>query len=218
MKSSFVIANIETGKLNALVKNLMRQINISDPHEALRLMNSGEWLVSPMGRDFLLSSGTIFFSLPPSDGTTGAQWIKRLEAASHSVDDSVKESLLSPAFIPTSGITYIMAILRGSLFPEHRCTTIEARKFGRKFGFEAPHPEASFLMREMLTNAIMRAMRIQWITMMHSPYLFGSAHHLFSIRKDGDASHMSVRNHDSHLECVDGVNGEFALEAWRCTR
>ncbi len=42
----FVIAKVEPGKLNALVKNLMRQMNITDPNEAVRRINSGEWIVS----------------------------------------------------------------------------------------------------------------------------------------------------------------------------
>ena len=42
----FAIANVLPGKLNALVKNLMRMMGISDPIEAVRRINAGEWIVS----------------------------------------------------------------------------------------------------------------------------------------------------------------------------
>lgn len=42
MKSEFLIASIETGQLNAMVKNIMLQTGIEDPKEAVRMLNSGE--------------------------------------------------------------------------------------------------------------------------------------------------------------------------------
>jgi hypothetical protein len=42
---SFVIKNVYPGNLNALVKNLMTQMGIDDPNEAVRLINSGKWVV-----------------------------------------------------------------------------------------------------------------------------------------------------------------------------
>lgn len=47
----FVIAEVMTGKLNALVKNIMRQTGANDPNEAVRLVNSGKWIVSESTRD-----------------------------------------------------------------------------------------------------------------------------------------------------------------------
>lgn len=47
----FVIAEVMTGKLNALVKNIMRQTGANDPNEAVRLVNSGKWIVSEWTRD-----------------------------------------------------------------------------------------------------------------------------------------------------------------------
>lgn len=45
-KSEFVIAKVLPGTLNALVKNIMKQTGTNDPNEAVRLVNSGEWIVS----------------------------------------------------------------------------------------------------------------------------------------------------------------------------
>ena len=43
--SEFAIAEVFPGRLNALVKNLMSQMAISDPNEAVRRVNAGEWVV-----------------------------------------------------------------------------------------------------------------------------------------------------------------------------
>lgn len=37
----FAISNVETGKLNAMVKNLMKQIEVQDANEAVKLFNAG---------------------------------------------------------------------------------------------------------------------------------------------------------------------------------
>lgn len=42
MKSEFLISGIETGQLNAMVKNIMLQTGIKDPEEAVRMLNAGE--------------------------------------------------------------------------------------------------------------------------------------------------------------------------------
>ena len=44
--NDFAISDITVGRLNALVKNIMFQMNINDPEEAVRRVNSGEWIVS----------------------------------------------------------------------------------------------------------------------------------------------------------------------------
>lgn len=56
--TDFAIAEIQPGKLNALVKNIMRQTGEDDPNEAVRLVNAGEWVVckSPL---FSVSSRVI---------------------------------------------------------------------------------------------------------------------------------------------------------------
>lgn len=46
MRTEFAIAEVMPGKLNALVKNIMRQTGETNPDEAVRLINSGEWIVS----------------------------------------------------------------------------------------------------------------------------------------------------------------------------
>lgn len=48
---NFAISTIPTGKLNALVKNLMVQMEIRDPVEAVRRVNAGAWVVKEFAPD-----------------------------------------------------------------------------------------------------------------------------------------------------------------------
>ena len=48
----FAISEVLPGKLNTLVENLMRQMNINDPNEAVRRINSGEWNVFKKSNDW----------------------------------------------------------------------------------------------------------------------------------------------------------------------
>jgi hypothetical protein len=43
--SEFTIPGLTTEQLNAMVKEMMRQMDIADPNEAVRRINSGEWIV-----------------------------------------------------------------------------------------------------------------------------------------------------------------------------
>ena len=53
-KPTFAIAEVLPGKLNSLVKTLMSQMKIRDPNEAVRRINSHEWIASSFERDKLL--------------------------------------------------------------------------------------------------------------------------------------------------------------------
>ena len=46
--NDFAISDITVGRLNALVKNIMLQMNMDDPEEAVRRINSGEWIVTKL--------------------------------------------------------------------------------------------------------------------------------------------------------------------------
>jgi hypothetical protein len=59
MSTEFAIAKVLPGTLNALVKNIMRQTGATDPNEAVRLVNSGEWVVSKPTRLWREQDGII---------------------------------------------------------------------------------------------------------------------------------------------------------------
>lgn len=65
MSTESAIAEVMPGKLNALVKNIMRQTGETDANEAVRLINSGEWVLTKVAqaiKNILESVGTIVVS------------------------------------------------------------------------------------------------------------------------------------------------------------
>lgn len=75
----FAIADVLPGKLNALVKNIMRQTGTDDPNEAVRMVNAGEVQISVIRPEWTEKDRIIHFSVT-SNGNTGEEWITRLES------------------------------------------------------------------------------------------------------------------------------------------
>ena len=78
---------------------------------------AGELVVGEPVRSWTEKDGVIYFSVT-SDGTTGEQWIARLEGKGFRLSGYTKQVLRSPDFKPTSGITTDVAVLKGSLFSD----------------------------------------------------------------------------------------------------
>lgn len=76
MNTKFEIAKVTIEKLNMLVKSIMKQTGIQDPNKAVRLVNSGEWIVSK--RSWHEEDDVIRF-LVTFDGTTRKDWVTILE-------------------------------------------------------------------------------------------------------------------------------------------
>ncbi len=168
MSTEFAIAEVMPGKLNALVKNIMRQTGESDPNAAVRLVNSGEWVVSKSTRSWYEDMGIIYFSVT-SDGTTGPEWIKRLEDNGSRVGDYARSVLCSPDFKPTSGITTTVAVLKGFLFGGQTRNTKEIRAQADRWQLSKPNAEVACLIREKFTNKEIEAMGLWYIVAMHKP-------------------------------------------------
>jgi len=190
MSTEFAIANVHPGKLNALVKNIMRQTGEADPNEAVRLVNSGEWVVSRSIRSWREEDGVIYFSvtsptheellksLPPGAETTnplGEAWIARLESQGACVGDYAKQVLRSPSFVPTSGVTTKVAVLKGMLFEESDRITKKIRAFAAAFRtpdkrkLSKPNAELACLIRLKFTDKEIEAMGLWYIVAMHEP-------------------------------------------------
>ena len=167
-KYLFTIQNVETGKLNALVNNIMKQTGVDDPNEAIRLVNSGEWTLTGPVRTWTEKDGIIYFSVT-SDGTTGEQWIARLESKGFRVSDYAKSVLRSKSFKPTSGITYEIAVLKGEIFSDNERITKNIRKEAKNRKLSAPKAEVACLIREKFSDKELEAMGLYWIVAMHEP-------------------------------------------------
>jgi hypothetical protein len=166
--TTFAIAEVMPGKLNALVKNIMRQTGATDPNEAVRLVNSGEWIVSKPIRSWREQDGVIYFSVT-SDGTTGEDWIIRLESKGFRVGDYAKQVLRSPDFKPTNGVTTEVAVLKGMLFPDKDRITKKIRVEANKRKLGKPSAELACLIRLKFADKEIEDMGLTWLIVMHEP-------------------------------------------------
>lgn len=145
--------------------------------------------------------------LPPlvSDGTTGEEWIVRLEVKRLRINDWAKYLLRSPDFRPTSGVTHRIFVLPGRLFSDNGCgrTSADVRSEAARRGLSAPNVEAGCLIRELLTNADLEAMGLWWILAMHEPIE----------DSDGDPYKLLV-NHRGGGCCELGALSDWTGKSW----
>jgi len=153
------IARSMPGKLNSVVKAVMNQLGIADPNEAI-------WHEK--------KKGIIRFTLPPTSGITGPQWVMRCEKSGIVINWRVKEKLLSgDQFMPTKGVINDVVVLRGSLFPAGKPSTQDifasahTGEFTKGEKLYDPNVEVAFLIREMITREEIKKMGLSTIIVMH---------------------------------------------------
>lgn len=110
----------------------------------------------------------IYFSVV-SDGTTGEDWITRLESKGFRVGDYAKQVLRSPDFKPTSGVTTEVAVLKGMLFEDNDRITKKIRAGADKRKLSKPNAELACLIREKFRDEEIEAMGLWCIVAMHEP-------------------------------------------------
>jgi hypothetical protein len=112
--------------------------------------------------------GVIYLSVT-SDGTTGPEWIKRLEKKGFRLSDYAKSVLRSPDFKPTKGVTTEIAILKGMLFEDRDRITSNIRDLATQRKLTTPNAEVACLIRENFSDEDIEAMGLIWIVTMHEP-------------------------------------------------
>jgi hypothetical protein len=114
------------------------------------------------------TDGVIYLTIT-SDGTTGPQWIDRLEGKGFRLSDYAKSVLRSPDFKPTSGVTTEIAILKGALFEDDDRITKKIRAEASRRKLTKLNAEAACLIRENFSDEEIKAMGLIWIVAMHEP-------------------------------------------------
>ena len=159
--TEFASAGLTASQLNAIVKKL-------GGHDmALRFLRD-ELSVSEPTRSWREEDGVIYFSVT-SDGTTGEDWITRLESKGFRVGDYAKQVLRSPDFKPTNGVTTEVAVLKGMLFEDNDRITKKIRAEADKRKLSKPNAELACLIREKFTDKEIEAMGLWYIVAMHEP-------------------------------------------------
>ena len=112
--------------------------------------------------------GIIYFSVT-SDGTTGEDWITRLENKGFPVADYPMEVLRSSDFKPTKGLTTEVAVLKGMLFEDNDRIIKKIYAEGVLRNLSRPKAEVACLIREKFTDEDIADMGMCWIATMHEP-------------------------------------------------
>jgi hypothetical protein len=164
----FAIADVPVGQLNALVKRIMQKMLVEDPLEAVRLVNSGEWIVTRRNRSWREKDGVVYLTVT-SNGRTAEEWVEWFEARGDAhLCDLSRRAILSSSFKPTKGVTYEVGILKGMLFKDEDRffdNILSVATLRRKL--VVPSVEAACLIRELLTNDDIEDMGLNWIIVMH---------------------------------------------------
>ncbi len=136
--------------------------------EATKRFLRGELVIQEPERRWREEDGVIYFTVT-SNGLTGKEWIKRLEKNGYRLSDYAKQLLRSSKFVPTNGVTYEVAVLKGVLFNDNERITKNIRADANRRGLETPNAELACLIREAFTDEELEAMGLWWIVCMHEP-------------------------------------------------
>ena len=154
-------ANFNLGQIEAVFNKLGGE-------DGVRRFLRGEITVSESARSWREADGVIYFSVT-SDGTTGEDWVIRLESKGFRVTSDAKQVLRSPDFKPTSAVTTKVAVLKGVLFADSDWTTKEICDEAGKRKLSKPNAELACLIREKFTGNEIEAMGLRDIVAMHEP-------------------------------------------------
>lgn len=157
----FASSDLTAGQLNAVVKKL-------GGHDGALKFLRGELAVSKPTRNWREQDGVIYLSVT-SDGTTGEEWIKRLEGEGFRVGEYAKSVLRSDDFKPTSGVMTEIAVLKGMRFEDNDRITKKIRVEANKRKLEKPNAEVACLIRVNFSDEEIAAMGLIWIVVMHDP-------------------------------------------------
>jgi len=153
--------------------------------EAKPLLDFLQEFISPTPR-WRKKGGIIYLQLE-SDGTTGREWIPRLESKGFRLSSYTKEVLSSADFKPTSGRKYEVAILCGELFGTQERLTNNIRAKAKRLRFSTLNAETACLFREKFNNKEIGEMGIVEIVSMHNPIKdLGGSTNLLIVDTDND--------------------------------
>ncbi|MEK7614813.1 MAG: hypothetical protein AAB431_00320, partial [Patescibacteria group bacterium] len=130
--------------------------------------------------------GVISFAVV-SDGTTGEEWIQRLEGKGDRVSDYAKSVLRSKDFQPTTGVTTEVRILKGEIFTDDGRITNKIRVEAAGRELVKPNAEVGCLVRYMFSDPDIEAMGLWWIVVMHDSIEDSGCHPLLLTAARGDA-------------------------------
>ncbi len=122
-----------------------------------------------MTEKFVVDGGLVRFEVT-SDGTTGPQWVERLMRGGKRIGDYGMGVLLSPEFLPTSGIVTKVVVLPCGLFydEQDRPTTSKICSYAnQRGGLTRLNAEIACFIREFFSDKEIEQMGFEYIVAMH---------------------------------------------------
>ena len=174
-ENGFVISDVLPGKLNALVKNLMRLTDTEDPNEAVRRINSGEWVVSDTTA-WCHKNNAIYLTVFTED-IFQRKWPEVLAAKDVRVGDSAKEMIFSSHFRHTSNKMINLVILKDKNFRQTTPVRIhDVRRQMKYRNFSAPDMEVACYLCDILRVHDLQEMGLSSLLIMHDDYMDCTEH------------------------------------------
>ena len=210
-KTEKVLALLRDRQTGLVSWNMFLHERLSELHALLDLAGYRSKKISEPARKWREENGVIYFSVI-SDGTTGEEWIKRLENKGFRISDYAKQVLRSPDFKPTSGVTTEIAVLKGMLFADNDRITKKIRAEAGKRKLMKPNAETAIIIREKFTDEELKAMGLWWIVVMHEPIKdsVGSPN-LLDAHCYGDGRWLSACYGDPDNRWLRGLGFAFAV-------
>jgi hypothetical protein len=167
-----ILERVGTDQLDMLVKRVMYQTHEHDPREAVKLVNTGDYVVSLMRR-WREKDGIIRFSVMPVN-MTGPEWLDHHEEKyDFRVMDRARSILLSSDFKPTvvswPPQPVEIAVIKGVLFGDTERTTKIVRADAAKRGFLKSNADIAPVIRRQFSDDDLYLMGLAHIVTMHEP-------------------------------------------------
>lgn len=134
-----------------------------------------------------------------TDGTSGNDWIKRLENRNVILTESAKTIIKQKTFKPTKDIRFTLEILKGGQF-ENGFKLSDIKKFAKNQLLLVPSIEIALLMREQILYNDMKEMGLDRIIIMHRSH----KGRLLSLELDGYASMITTVKTEGRWQKNDG--------------
>ena len=170
-KKNFASSNLTAGQLNAMVKNIMREIKVHDPSEAMRLLNSGGLQISIKEPCFRQEKNGVTYLSLRSRGDYGLKWVFSLKEQGVIIGGKINTFLASELFKASTGNTYKLVIIPGSALSDNLRNVTGITKFAKDCGLKLANGEVACLLCELLARQEIGLNYSSDIVVMHEPII-----------------------------------------------
>lgn len=181
----FAIAKVLPGNLNALVKNLERLTGVTDPNEAVRQVNAGEWEL--VRRWVVEPNGFINLSLTYKYATA-AECLReggKFGCIEHTQAIFRERDRLFPAV--ERGTVVQGVIIPGRLLPKEDRRLSVVRGMGLAHGFTDCDPMSAYVLARQLSRGNVLGLGFERLMCMHHPIRDPRPnHHQYQMAADWD--------------------------------